>query len=340
MILKEDLLFVIKNLKNKIKSWYKGQWIDFVLAGESLKSVENFYKHSKRISKKISKPNLFFQNKNNLKKSFSSPSCFVGIGGGSVTDFTGFFSSIYKRGRPVFYIPTTMLCALDAAHGGKTGLNFMRVKNHFGSYHFPKGVFIVKDFIQPAKKQKWICDISELIKIALIQGGFLYEQIRKKIPPRFESIWPFIPWAVEAKLNIVEKDPFEKNSQRVWLNFGHTFGHCVEAYHGFSHGRSVAVGMAFAICWSVKKKFLSKEKAREWLDILSHYTGTVACPSIPASRLKTLLCADKKAIGKGINFIFIRGAGRPISRTVSIDNIVSFYKEMKGTSSFSHFLNK
>lgn len=253
-----------------------------------------------------------------------SPSCFIGIGGGSVTDFTGFFSSVYKRGRPVFYFPSTLLCALDASHGGKTALNVSSVKNYLGSYHFSSGVFIVKDLIKKQKQDLFSAN-GELVKIAFIQGGDLYQKLKKKISVSFANIWPLIPLGVQAKLDLVEKDPFEKK-YRKYLNLGHSLGHCLESYYRQPHGQAVALGIAFSIQWSMKKKFLSIPKAKELMNILHHYSSLPVLPRIPEKILMKLIQEDKKIKNdQMIDFIFLKDVGRPMIRSVSIQKLAHFY---------------
>ena len=309
--------FVIcdQKLKTQIKPYFKSKGIYFVSAGESLKDLDCFHKHTKNIIKHISKMP-------------QAPESFVGIGGGSVTDFTGFFSSVYKRGMPVYYIPTTLLSAIDASHGGKTALNVSSVKNVLGTYHFPKKIFIIKNLFQNIKSSEIFSAYGELVKIALINNISLYKKLKKKSKPSLTHLWSIMPSAIKSKLDIVSKDPYEKKNIRRYLNLGHTLGHCLESYHKIPHGRAVAMGTLFTLHWSAERHFISSSVLLEVKNVIEHYTKVSSILKIPPLQLKKLLSQDKKNISSNkIEFVFIKGIGKPFIKTVSIDDIIQFYKK-------------
>ena len=309
--------FVIcdQKLKTHIKSWHKGRGIYFVQGGERLKDIENFSFHTKNILKNISKMQR-------------PPQFFIGVGGGSVTDFTGFFASVYKRGVPVCYIPTTLLSAIDASHGGKTALNVSSIKNVLGSYHFPEKVFIVKNLLQKTLSSEMVSAYGELVKIALIENQALYKKLKKKHQSSFNHLWSVMPSAIQSKWSIVSKDPYEEKKIRRCLNFGHTLGHCVESYHKIPHGKAVAMGILFALAWSAKRRYISSSLLLEAKNIIQHYTKTSSVLKIPFPRLKKLLIQDKKNTHDNkIEFVFIKGIGRPFVKVVLIDDILQFYKK-------------
>lgn len=309
--------FVIcdQKLKAHIKSWRGGVKIYFVQGGESLKDVEKLPLHTKNILKIISKmPH--------------SPESFIGVGGGSVTDFTGFFASIYKRGMPVSYIPTTLLSAIDAGHGGKTALNVSSVKNVLGSYHFPKKVFIIKHLLQKSPSSEIASAYGELVKMSLIGNMALYKKLKRKPRPSFNHLWNATPSAIQSKGDIVSKDPYEKKKIRCSLNFGHTLGHCLESYHKIPHGKAVAMGILFALHWSAKRRYISSSLLLETQNIIQHYTKVSSVLKISLPHLKKLLRQDKKNTHDNkIEFVFIKGIGKPFVKAVSINEILQFYKK-------------
>ena len=309
--------FVIcdQKLKTHIRSWCEGNNFYFVQGGENLKDIENFSFHTKNILKGISKMS-------------KHPESFIGIGGGSVTDFTGFFASVYKRGVSVSYIPTTLLSAIDASHGGKTALNVSSVKNALGSYHFPEKVFIVKNLLQKTPSSETASAYGELVKIALIGNTALYKKLKRKFQPSFNHLWNVMPSAIKSKWSIVSKDPYEKKKTRRCLNFGHTLGHCLESYHRIPHGRAVAMGVLFALHWSAKRRYISSSFLLTAQDIIQHYTKVSSVLKIPLLHLKKLLSQDKKNTHDNkIEFIFIKGLGKPFIKAVSIHEILQFYKK-------------
>lgn len=304
-----------QKLRSKIRIWYKHKGIYFIKGGEELKNIDQFSFHTKNILRGISKMS-------------GPPSAFIGVGGGSVTDFTGFFSSVYKRGVPVYYIPTTLLSAVDASHGGKTALNVSSVKNVLGTYHFPEKVWIVKNLVQNSKSSEVFSAYGEIIKIAFIQNASLYKKLKKKPKPSFRHLWSILPSAIKSKLDIVSKDPFEKKNIRRCLNLGHTLGHCLESYHKIPHGKAVAMGTLFALHWSVKNKFISSSLFLEMQDLIKHYAKVSSILQIPLLQLKKLLSQDKKNISSNkMEFVFLKGIGKPFIKTVSIEDIIQFYKK-------------
>ena len=312
---KNSFVICDRKLKSKIKNHRQNKNIYFVRGGESLKDIEQFSSHTKKIVKRISEMS-------------QPPLFFMGVGGGSVTDFTGFFASIYKRGVPVHYIPSTLLSAIDAAHGGKTALNASSFKNVLGSYHFPKKVFIVKSLLQQTPVSEVSSAYGELIKTALIGNIPLYKKLKKKSKPSFENLWEFIPSAVKLKWDIVSKDPYENKGIRRRLNLGHTLGHCLESYHKIPHGKAVAMGILFALYWSVEKKYISSSLCLEVQSLIKHYTTVSGVLKTPLSQIKKRLSQDKKRISSNkIEFVFIKGLGQPFIKAVSIDEILQFYKK-------------
>ncbi len=309
-------MFIICDSRLKKDVPWKSPSVCFLSAGEKLKDLNHFPYLVQKISKSISKQTFL-------------PKAFIGVGGGSVTDFVGFFSSLYKRGTPVYFIPTTLLSALDASHGGKTALNIGSVKNVLGTYHFPKKILIIKNLIQTVRKSEIFSAYGELLKMALIQKNRLYAKLKRKTPPHFEFIWSLMEESIKSKWHIVNQDPFEKKGIRRILNFGHTVGHCLESYHQIPHGKAVAMGMLFSIDWSVNQKFLSVKLAQEIKDLISHYTRVTRIQPIPIYSLEKLLKMDKKAISsQEIEFVFLKGVGQPVVKKVLMDDILNFARKV------------
>ena len=290
-----------------LKKWKKNKNLKFyyVKSGEQTKSLEQLSQHIQKISSLI--PDF---DKNSM--------LFIAIGGGSIIDLTGFLSSIYKRGLPVAFIPSTWLSVLDSAHGGKNALNFKGVKNLLGTYHFPKAVFIVEELLKQNSKELEQSAYGELLKIAFIKGGSFYEHLQQsllnkarlfhsadhslsshhtrksgnlpqagkdsyflkgdlcgkpQIKQKFLAKQPadiqkLIQWAIESKMEIVKKDPFEAKGERKKLNLGHTVGHILESVESLPHGWAVLYGMLFSLNWSYYKSFLSKKHFEEMKSLI------------------------------------------------------------------------
>ena len=270
------------------------------------KNLKFYYLHSGEKNKSLEKLSLHIKRILSLTQNFDKSSfLFISFGGGSLIDLTGFLASIYKRALPVIHFPTTWLSALDSAHGGKTALNFQGVKNLLGTYHFPKAVFIVKDFLkqnpEPLKKSAF----GELLKIAFIEGGGFYKKLKQENAPFF--IEPFLKPAIQAKMKIVEQDPFEIQSIRKKLNLGHTVGHILETLYPLPHGLAVSQGLLFSLNWSFHKGFINENNFEEMKNLIPEKKlNKKISPSLFEKHLKQ----DKKhRKGCRLNFIFIKKPG-------------------------------
>lgn len=313
---KSDLLIYDETLREKspeISAWIQGFPLKYaVAAGESLKDIEVFADHLKKINELTG---------GLLTKS----SRFIALGGGSVTDFTGFLASVFKRGAGLVFIPTTWLCAVDSAHGGKTALNVGSIKNQIGSYYPAQEIFLVRSVLNLQPEQRAAEALSELYKIALISGaGWAMEVFKANGLAASELFDKFLIKAIEAKMKIVRLDPTENLGLRHSLNFGHTIGHVIETHFKVSHGLAVALGLRFAISWSLEKGFLSKTDS----EILHKYLVPLAkkedyhLATIPLEAFLKILTQDKKQnFNKTIHFVFIRSIGNVFTETVSINEI-------------------
>ncbi len=176
-------------------------------AGESTKSLEAF-------------PSLLNQV---LKKTINFSSremTIIVVGGGSLTDFGGFLASVLKRGVRLILIPSTWLAAIDSAHGGKNGLNFQKYKNQIGTFYFPERIELIRELLVSQPEQRGKEAFGELLKIALISGNKLFQEIQKSTHRDGAWFYRHLAEAIKAKNKIVQMDPFEKNGIRHWGGAG------------------------------------------------------------------------------------------------------------------------
>lgn len=238
------------------------------------------------------------------------------IGGGSLSDSAGFGLSTFKRGLEYSIFPTTLLSQVDASIGGKTAINFSGIKNQIGTFSFAKKVFIDPVILLSAPEETLFDGIVEGLKVALTvskDAVYIDSQLKKakriKAIPDLSTISDFIKNAVKDKLEIVSKDPLEKNIRKV-LNLGHTFGHLYESTYGYSHGKSVAMGIIKILEKntddSIKKvlAFFIENLKREEIE-------KIYLPLNPDMRLK--LKNDKKNENEKIMIISLEKPGEPIS---------------------------
>ena len=244
-------------------------------------------------------------------------SALIALGGGVVGDITGFIASIYMRGIPYIQVPTTLLAQVDSSIGGKTGIDLPHGKNILGTFYQPKGVFIDLAFLKTLTPQEFGNGLSEIIKCAIIEDpeflSSLEEEagaIRNRDITLLERI---VAKACLIKKGIVEIDETENGLRRI-LNFGHTFGHGIEAESGYSisHGEAVSMGMVASAIISERLKYLPSADQQR-------ITSLIRKIGLPDSIPKTLstdgilsrIKKDKKKEGDTIRFVLLKKIGMP-----------------------------
>lgn len=302
-----------------IRKWIKEFPISYgVDSGEGLKDIYTFSAHLKKILKLISP--------------FSGRSlCVVGLGGGTLGDFSGFLSSVMKRGVPLVHIPSTLLAAMDSAHGGKTALNVGEFKNQVGTFYPADAVLIVKSLFEGLPELQIQSASGELAKMAVLEGGKLFSRFNSEFKMDLESIWELLPEVIEAKYKVVEKDPFEKTGERQILNLGHSLGHALESYYGLAHGVAVGEGLIFALKWSKHQGYFRGREPEDITSVLQERLGFLAprefakkYKPMSRSKLAKLVVEDKKLTDtRHMNFIFLEKIGMPFRKVVSVDSLLA-----------------
>lgn len=289
-----------------------------VSGGESLKDLYKLSGHVKSIFKLVSP--------------FSARSlCVIGLGGGTIGDFTGFLASVIKRGVPLIHIPSTLLAAMDSAHGGKTALNVGEIKNQIGSFYPASSVMIVRSLFEGLPQLQLNSAGGELAKMAILEGGPLYERFKSEFKPELESIWDFLPSVIEAKYKVVEKDPFERTGERQVLNLGHSLGHALESYYGLAHGVAVGQGLIFAVQWSQHQGYFRGGDASEILHLLEEKVGFLRprdfakkYRAMTRSKLARYVAEDKKLTdARHLSFIFLENVGQPFRKVVTLESFLT-----------------
>lgn len=212
-----------------------------------------------------------------LNSNFNRNCLFVAIGGGVLSDMTGFAASMFKRGVDVEFVPTTLLSDVDASIGGKTGCDFDSYKNMIGAFYPAKKIHIWSSFIQSLPQNEFISGLGEVVKTAFLFSPELTEILKtqkEKVMSRNEEVLQkIITICAKAKAKTVHED-FKEKGIRAYLNYGHTFGHALETVAGLgkiSHGEAVAWGIGRALELSLDKNLCSAEFAKECKSILFDY---------------------------------------------------------------------
>ena len=230
------------------------------------------------------------------------------VGGGTVTDAVGFAASTWKRGIPTLFMPTTLVGMIDAAHGGKTALNFHGFKNILGTHHPPQVVLVIPEWLETLPEPELRSGWFELVKHALISSQEAWERVAAVPTPTREAIQPLIPESCAIKRAIVEKDPFESGLRKV-LNFGHTVGHALEAWsHAqgspIPHGICVGYGMQWVLHWGSPDLALAiNPHLQRWLN--------ADRPPASAAELWLWMVQDKKNVGGEVREVVLDAIGTP-----------------------------
>jgi 3-dehydroquinate synthase len=250
-----------------------------------------------------------------VEKGADRSSIVIAFGGGILTDVAGFLAAIFMRGIPVIQVPTTLLAQVDAAIGGKTGVNLVGGKNLIGSFHQPLAVLIDPALLDTLPEREYRAGLFEIVKHGVIADPALFWLMRRE-PQRVLSHEPavvdrMIGDSVRLKAKVVSGDEKEEDRRRI-LNFGHTFGHALEAETGYSrflHGEAVAWGMKAATLLSERTVSLPAADKREILDCIDSYGPLPSLDGIDRARLAARLKSDKKTVQGRIHFVLTERIG-------------------------------
>lgn len=241
-------------------------------------------------------------------------SLLINLGGGMVTDFGSFVASVYKRGIQFINIPTSLLAMTDAAFGGKTGLDMNGIKNLIGVYNFPLATLVHPGFLETLPEREFRSGLAEMLKHGLIYNPEHWQNIIGIDQPNPKSIDGLIRDSVNIKLEIVEKDPFEKGLRKI-LNFGHTIGHAVESEsmtteNPLLHGEAIAIGMLVEAVLSAENELIGKSELDEIFSNLIRLFGKTKIDESKIPNLIGWMENDKKKSGDRMNFSLLDGIGK------------------------------
>lgn len=268
-----------------------------------------------------------------LTKGFTRNSLVIAFGGGACGDLTGFVSATFMRGIRYIHCPTTIL-AHDSAVGGKTAINMPEGKNMVGSFHQPSAVLFNTNVFKSLPAKEFRSGMAELLKHAFISDDKWAEQLMAN--PSFST--PSIEWlstellrGIDVKAAIVAEDEFEQ-STRKYLNFGHTFGHAVEAASGFgtlTHGECVMIGMAFSLILSEKNDGIDRALTTEFIRFA--VANDYQFNPVHEHSFETFVSymqKDKKASFGKLNFVLLEKVGAPYVTEVSIEQCKEAFDEL------------
>jgi 3-dehydroquinate synthase len=238
----------------------------------------------------------------------------IALGGGVVGDLTGFAAAIYMRGIDWIQIPTTLIAQVDSAYGGKTGCNYQGKKNLLGAFHFPKTILVDPEYLKTLSNREYLSGLAEVVKygMACDKDFFAWLEANKiSIKNRDAAVLQeLVAVCCEIKTNIVALDPRDQK-ERMVLNFGHSFGHALEAATSFSvylHGEAVAIGMLLATRLAVRIGMLERSILGRLHNLLEYFELPTECAS--TNMLCDYIGGDKKNRGDTLNLILPYALGR------------------------------
>lgn len=247
-------------------------------------------------------------------------SCIIGVGGGVITDLVGYVAAIYKRGTKLVLVPTTILAMVDAAIGGKNGIDVGVYKNMVGTVKQPDYILFDYDFLDTLPVKEWINGFAEIIKHACIKDLLLFQMLERYTLHQIQSdkslIADLIEKNVAIKMGVVTADEFETGSRKL-LNFGHTVGHAIENLHQLPHGHAVSIGMVAACNLSEKLSGLHFSDAQRVVKLLAHYHLPVDIET-DYEKVFNVLKMDKKREDSDMHFVMLNKIGVAEAKKVSL----------------------
>jgi 3-dehydroquinate synthase len=246
---------------------------------------------------------------------FNRNDAVIGLGGGSTTDLAGFVAATWLRGIRSVLIPTTLLGMVDAAIGGKTGINTSEGKNLVGAFHLPDSVVIDLDTLSSLPRNELLAGMAEVVKYGFIAAPEILEIIesdQSATDPTSEAFERLIRESVRIKTDVTSRD-FKESGDREFLNYGHTLGHAIEHAERYKwrHGAAISIGMAFAAELSMLSGKLSEAEVSRHRSIFESLGLPITYRADRWPQLLDTMQRDKKARGGALRFVVLDRIGKP-----------------------------
>ena len=253
-----------------------------------------------------------------IEHRFNRDVVILALGGGVVGDLAGFVAATYQRGVRLIQIPTTLLAQVDSAIGGKTAVNHPSGKNLIGAFYQPETVLIDTTVLATLPDDIFIEGLAEVIKYGVIYDAAFFEWLEdntQSVLARDADALQFIVRrSCEIKAEVVASDEREQN-RRAILNFGHTFGHALEAetrYGELLHGQAVSIGMVMAADLALREGFCDARTTQRIRDIVKAYRLPYETPRVDKDRMLASMAMDKKVVGGALRFVLPESIGKVV----------------------------
>lgn len=257
-------------------------------------------------------------------------SFIIGVGGGVVTDLSGYVASVFMRGIPFAFVPTTILAMVDACVGGKNGVDVGIYKNLVGTINQPRFLLYDFGFLQSLPEEQWRSGFAEIIKHACIRDKEMFQYLEGHTLPDFmqdiQKTGALVEKNVDIKYGIVSSDENETGARKL-LNFGHTIGHAIENIEGLLHGYAISKGMAAACKISGKVNGFSNSDSRKVTALLEKY-GLPTDQQFDKEAAWNILLRDKKRAGREMNFVVLEQIGNGEVTGIPLETLKMWVNEL------------
>lgn len=251
----------------------------------------------------------------------------IGVGGGVITDITGYVAGIYMRGIRFGFVPTSLLAMVDASIGGKNGIDVGVYKNMVGLIRQPAFLLFDVSFLKSLQKKEWQNGFAEIIKHACIKDAMMFTLLQKHKLSDFQKnnklIATLIEQNVSIKTKVVLDDEFEQGERKL-LNFGHTLGHAIENMYELSHGQAISIGMTYAAVMSQQLKHFTGAEAV--VNLLDRY-GLPTFAKFNTKKAFKVLLMDKKKDNVSINYILLEKIGKGTIQPLLFVQLQEIFKQ-------------
>lgn len=272
-----------------------------------------------------------------LEAEFGRDGAIVALGGGVVGDMAGFAASAYQRGIPFVQMPTTLLAMVDSSVGGKTAINHPLGKNMIGAFYQPRAVVADLEYLKSLPQKEISAGLGEVVKTGIIYDKdffeFLEGNIEKTFEHDFNTMLTIVKRCCQIKSAVVSEDEKE-HGLRAILNFGHTFGHAIEAFLGFGswlHGEAVGLGMVIASALALKRGMITEDDDKRIKELCNRAKLPVAIPDdMTGKDFIVHMRHDKKVREGTICYVLPVALGKVnLYKDVSDDEVIALIKALK-----------
>ena len=245
----------------------------------------------------------------------------VGVGGGVITDITGYVASVYMRGLRFGFVPTSILAMVDASIGGKNGIDVDIYKNLVGTIRQPDFLLYDTSLLRSLPKHEWINGFAEIIKHACIKDAALFKELEQNKIGSYKkdkaALSKLIRRNAMIKSNVVQNDEFETGDRKL-LNFGHTMGHAIENTYELSHGQAISIGMVVAC--QLSQQLCDFNGTIRVMRVLEKY-GLPVTAEYDKGKAFDVLKMDKKRERDSISYVLLEKIGKGIVKNISLEEV-------------------